>query len=130
MRTKTLGCKHTGNLQRRRQAAPWFPAWHPLLIAAADQGGQRRLFASLAAEEELDQQARLDFKVDRHGEYGHPAYRRGRPAAAAAAAGAASPFPLVNAFGLLPYAAFRGHQEVVAGFAAAGFDPAGTGRVS
>ena len=140
-RTPQTARKSTGGIAPRRflgvraagvhvRVAGWHPpgidVWHPLLIAAADQGGRTRVFAGLAAKQERVGDA--CYRVNRNGDHRHPTSAAGG-AAAAGADVVTSPFPATSSFGLLPYAAFRGHEEAVAFFCAAGFDPKGTGRV-
>lgn len=98
-------------------------AWHPALIAAVNDGGWERIFGALAAKEEWEGQ-HVCYKVGRKGQHRHPDSVQG------AGQGLVTvPFPLSRLFGLLPYAAYRGHEEVVAAFCAAGFDPEGTAQV-
>lgn len=112
VRIKATGRKSTGS---QRPAV-----WHRLLIAAADLGSWEALLAGLEAEEEWV--SLVWYRVHRKAEERHPAADVGVDASTL-------PFPLTSSFGLLPYAAFRGHKEIVAGFCAAGFEAAGTARV-
>lgn len=100
--------------------------WHPLLITAADLGGRQRLFAGLAARQETI--GSMLCHVHRGLEYRHPGAAGAYASAAAEAA--ISPFPLNSSFGLLPYAAFRGHESVVERLCLAGFSLKRTGLVS
>ena len=97
--------------------------WHPLLIAAANTGGWERFSAALAARQGAE--GGLVYIVDRWSRWVWALH----PDAAGAAELATSPFPLDSSFGLLPYAAFRGHGEIVAGFCAVGTYLEGTAEV-
>ena len=127
-RTTRTVRKATGGQRPARRLS--VHVWHPLLIAAADLDGSERLAAALAAKAEAVDG--VHFEVDRNGEHRHPdSAQEGSDAGGASGSEPAppSPFPPLSDFGLLPYAAFRGHEEVVAGFCEAGFDPEGTARV-
>lgn len=111
-----------GSSQAHRRV---YAVWHPLLIAATDEPGRQRLFAGLAAKEENAGAVR--HCTTRDGEFCHP----GATGACASpeAEAAVSPFPLASTFGLLPYAAYRGHEKAVEGLCAAGFSLHGTAQV-
>ena len=91
--------------------------WHGALTRAADEGGPDLLAAVLAAQDYFEGRARYVEYRHHEGAALHTLARR--PDGAAVAEVPGSPFPAQSKFGILAYAVWHGHAEVVRGLAAA-----------
>lgn len=96
--------------------------WHRAVTRAAEEGGTDLAAAALAAQEERHGWLVLCPDL-RHEELRHPCSVGEEPSVIGMPVEAAvpcSPFPAGTEFGILPYAAWHGHLEVVRAFIEAG----------
>ncbi len=96
--------------------------WHRALTRAAEEGGAGRVAAALGAQQE--QHGWLAHSPDlRRDDLRHACSVEEAPSCSGlpvAAAVPRSPFPADSEFGMLPYAAWHGHLDVVRAFIEAG----------